>query len=184
MSITSKAMVLALGIAGIAASGSAGAAKYGFGTAVSNAAARSAIDAWPADGRDLPPGRGSFTEGRKIYEQKCVACHGNNLQGVAGAGDTLIGGRGSLTGGKPLKTIESYWPYATTIFDYVTRAMPFNAPGSLTPSEAYAVTAYILGRAHIIPENGVIDAASLPKVKMPNRNGFVSPDPRPDVANY
>ncbi|HVC11047.1 MAG TPA: cytochrome c, partial [Burkholderiales bacterium] len=96
----------------------------------------------------------------------------------------LIGGRGSLTGGKPLKTVESYWPYATTVFDYVKRAMPFNAPGSLSDSQAYAVTAYILGEARIIPQEEVIDAGTLPKVKMPNRHGFITHDPRPDVENY
>ncbi len=98
-------------------------------------------------------------------------------------GDKLLGGRGSLVGGKPVKTIESYWPYATTVFDYVRRAMPFNAPGSLTDSEVYAVTAYILGEANIVPKGEVIDAQSLAKVKMPNRDGFI-PDPRPDVKNY
>ena len=82
-----------------------------------------------------------------------------------------------------MKTIESYWPYATTVFDYVRRAMPFSAPGSLSDSEVYAVTAYILGEANIVKKGDVIDANSLPKVMMPNRDGFV-PDPRPDVKNY
>lgn len=183
MFTTSRAWALALGVAGGIACGYAVAGKYNFGTPLSNTAAQSAVDSWAPDGRDLPPGRGTYAEGKQIYGQKCVACHGAKLEGVAGAGDTLIGGRGSLTGGKPLKTIESYWPYATTVFDYVKRAMPFNAPGSLSAGETYALTAYILAEAHIIPASEVIDADSLPKVKMPNRDGFISPDPRPDVKN-
>jgi len=184
MFTTSKNLVLAIGVAALAVAANARAEKYGFGTVPTAAQLSAAIDSWPADGRDLPPGRGTFAEGKKIYGDACVACHGAKLQGVAGAGDTLIGGRGSLTGGKPLKTVESYWPYATTVFDYVKRAMPFNAPGSLSDSQAYAVTAYILGEARIIPQEEVIDAGTLPKVKMPNRHGFITHDPRPDVENY
>ena len=89
----------------------------------------------------------------------------------------MVGGRGTLATTKPLKTVESYWPYATTIFDYVKRAMPFNAPGSLADDEVYAVTAFVLASAHVVPENAALDAASLPNVQMPNRNGFY-PDPR------
>ena len=81
----------------------------------------------------------------------------------------------------PVKTVESYWPYATTLFDYVKRAMPFNAPGSLSDDETYAVVAYILGEANIIGKNEIVSASTLPQIQMPNRNGFVSPDPRPDV---
>lgn len=133
----------------------------------------------PPSGTGLPRGQGNVAFGREIYQAKCAACHGEQLQGVKQAGGSaLIGGRGTLASAKPVKTIESYWPYATTIFDYVKRAMPFNAPGSLTDAEVYAVTAFILNSAHIIPETAIIDAASLPKVQMPNRDGF-SPDPRP-----
>ena len=139
---------------------------------------------YPADGRGLPPGKGSYAEGAKVYQAKCMACHGEKLEGTK-IGDKLIGGRGSLVNGDPtkppVKTIESYWPYATTIFDYVKRSMPFNAPGSLTNDEVYAVTAYILGEANVVAKNAVMDASALPQVQMPNRNGFVSPDPRPDV---
>ena len=139
---------------------------------------------YPADGRGLPAGSGTYAQGQKIYQTKCMACHGDKLQGSP-LGDRLIGGRGTLVNNDPtkapVKTIESYWPYATTIFDYVKRAMPFNAPGSLTDDEVYAVVAYILGEANIVAKNDVINASTLPRVQMPNRNGFVSPDPRPDV---
>jgi len=139
---------------------------------------------YPADGRGLPPGKGSYADGAKVYQAKCMACHGEKLEGTK-VGDKLIGGRGTLVNSdptkSPVKTIESYWPYATTVFDYVKRAMPFNAPGSLTNDEVYAVTAYILGEANIVAKNAVMDASTLPQVQMPNRNGFVSPDPRPDV---
>lgn len=139
---------------------------------------------YPADGRGLPAGSGSYAEGEKVYSMKCVACHGQKLEGTR-IGDKLIGGRGTLVNNdpakRPIKTVESYWPYATTLFDYVKRAMPLDAPGSLTDEEVYQVVAYILAEAHIVAKNEVIDASNLPKVQMPNRNGFVSPDPRPDV---
>ena len=141
--------------------------------------------AYPADGRSLPSEGGTYEQGKIVYQQKCVACHGDKLQGVRGLGEALIGGRGSLVNNDPtkapLKTIESYWPYATTVFDYTQRAMPFNAPGSLTDNEVYAVTAYILAEANIIAKSEVMNAQSLPKVSMPNRDGFIAPDPRPDV---
>src|SRR6266581_1336384 len=99
--------------------------------------------AYPADGRGLPPGSGTYDQGKVVYQQKCMACHGDKLQGVPGLGEALIGGRGTLInnnpGKAPLKTIESYWPYATTVFDFTQRAMPFNAPGSLTDDQVYAV---------------------------------------------
>lgn len=131
-----------------------------------------------ADGRGLPPGHGSVTEGRQIYATTCAACHGDNGEGKIG--DRLVGGFGTLATAKPVKTVGSYWPYATTLFDYIRRAMPFNAPQSLTNDQVYAVSAYILYLNKIVPENAVLDAGSLPKVAMPNRNGF-TPDPRPDV---
>lgn len=167
-----------LALAGCASSRANG-GPYGFGTtpAPGDLAAFYSI---PADGRGLPAGEGTYAQGQKVYAGKCAACHGDKLQGVAGAGEALIGGRGTLASGKGMKTIESYWPYATTVFDYVKRAMPFNSPGSLTDNETYAVTAYILAEAKIIDKDTVINAASLSKVRMPNAEGFV-PDPRPDV---
>jgi cytochrome c len=139
---------------------------------------------YPADGRGLPPGSGTYAQGQKVYQAKCGACHGAKLEGTK-IGDRLIGGRGTLVNNSParspVKTVESYWPYATTLFDYVKRAMPFNAPGSLSDAEVYSVVAYILGEANIVDRNQVVDAKTLPQVQMPNRNGFVSPDPRPDA---
>jgi mono/diheme cytochrome c family protein len=122
-----------------------------------------------------------------VYEATCAACHGTDLKGVAGLPDMpsggalrLIGGRGTLASANPVVTVESYWPYATTLFDYIRRAMPFSAPGSLSNDEVYAVTAYILAEGNIIDKATVIDAETLPKVQMPNRDGFI-PDPRPEL---
>jgi cytochrome c len=132
----------------------------------------------PPSGAGLPPGRGDVARGAEVYSAKCAACHGEHLEGLKEkGGPALVGGRGTLATTKPLKTVESYWPYATTIFDYVKRAMPFNAPGSLADDEVYAVTAFVLASAHVVPEGAALDAASLPKVEMPNHNGFY-PDPR------
>ena len=127
----------------------------------------------PPDGAGLPAGSGSVAQGKQVYAEKCVMCHGDKLQGVKATGGLpLIGGRGTLTSAKPLKTTESYWPYATTMFDYIKRAMPFNAPGSLKDDEVYALVAYILAEGHVIGEDAVLDKVSLPKVAMPNRDGF------------
>jgi S-disulfanyl-L-cysteine oxidoreductase SoxD len=141
----------------------------------------------PTDGKGLPPGRGDYARGKQVYETACAACHGADLMGVAnipnmptGASLRLIGGRGTLTSPKAVATVESYWPYATTLFDYIRRAMPFTAPGSLSADEIYAVCAYILAEAKIIDKATVLDAQSLPRVEMPNRNGFI-PDPRPEL---
>jgi mono/diheme cytochrome c family protein len=141
----------------------------------------------PTDGKGLPPGRGDYARGKQVYETACAACHGADLMGVAnipnmptGASLRLIGGRGTLTSPKAVATVESYWPYATTLFDYIRRAMPFTAPGSLSADEIYAVCAYILAEAKIIDKATVLDAQTLPRVEMPNRNGFIA-DPRPEL---
>jgi S-disulfanyl-L-cysteine oxidoreductase SoxD len=129
------------------------------------------------DGAGLPSGRGTATEGAAVFAAKCQACHGE--KGAGKPNDVLVGGIGTLAPGKaPVKTVGSYWPYATTLFDYVRRAMPYNATKSLTPDELYAVSAYILNLNGLIGADDVIDAQSLPKVKMPNRDGFI-PFPRP-----
>ncbi len=128
------------------------------------------------DGAGLPPGRGTAAQGEAVYAAKCQACHGE--KGAGGPNDALVGGIGSLAPDKaPVKTVGSYWPYAPTLFDYVRRAMPFQEPKSLTADELYAVSAYILNLNGIIETNDVLDAQSLPKVKMPNRDGFI-PFPR------
>ena len=122
------------------------------------------------DGDGLPSGAGTAVTGRDLYNQNCLACHGEN--GTGGVNDVLSGGHGSLTGPSPQKTVGSYWPYATTVFDYLRRAMPFQMPGSLSNDDIYAVTAYLLFVNDIIDEDTEIDATSLPKVKMPNRDNF------------
>ena len=156
------------------------AARYGFGSTPSQTELDRFYAVMP-DGRGLPPGSGSVEQGKVVYAAQCAACHGANLQG--GTGDRLIGGRGTLVNDDPtkapIKTIESYWPYATTIFDYVKRTMPFNAPDSLSNDQVYAVTAYILSEAKIVPPDTVLDALSLAAIKMPNRDGFIR-DPRPE----
>src|SRR6476659_7163148 len=144
-------------------------AAYGFGTNASESELGRFVSPLP-DGRGLPPGSGSMLEGKSVYQQQCAACHGENLQG--GSGDRLIGGRGSLVNDDPkkapVKTVESYWPYATTLFDYIKRAMPMTAPGSLTDDQVYALTAYILSQANIVSEDAIMNADTLPKVAMPN----------------
>jgi S-disulfanyl-L-cysteine oxidoreductase SoxD len=147
--------------------------------------AQADIDAWDtdvrADGQGLPAGQGSVIQGRAVFAQACAACHGDKGQGALS--DPLVGGFGTLAEPKPVRTVGSYWPYATTLFDYVRRAMPFNAPGSLTNDQVYAVAAYILAMNGIVPDDTILDAGNLPTIAMPNRNGFISPDPRPDVSD-
>ena len=126
----------------------------------------------PPSGAGLPPGSGTARQGLQVYEQKCLACHG--ARGVGKPADPLAGGTGSLAGKTPLRTVGSYWPYATTLFDYVRRAMPITNPLSLSNDELYAVTAYVLNINGIIGEDVAMSAQSLPQVKMPNREGFVS----------
>jgi cytochrome c len=123
------------------------------------------------DGAGLPPGSGTAKQGAAVYAAKCIACHGP--EGANGINDRLVGGRGTLASATPVRTIGSYWPYATTLFDYVRRAMPYPAPHSLTDTEAYSVTAYLLNLNGVIGLDDVMDATSLPRVKMPNRDGFI-----------
>jgi cytochrome c len=124
------------------------------------------------DGAGLPPGSGTVKQGEAVFGAKCQACHGE--KGAGTPNDRLVGGQGSLPGDKPpVKTIGSYWPYATTLFDYIRRAMPFNESKSLTSDEVYGVVAYLLNLNGVIPESETMNAQSLPKVTMPNREGFV-----------
>jgi len=131
------------------------------------------------DGTGLPAGSGTVAAGRELFAAQCARCHGPNGEGDVGA--RLVGGQGTLATPRPLKTVGSFWPYSTTLWDYVNRAMPFDRPGLLEPSEVYAAVAYVLNLNGIIEAEQVMDATSLAKVKMPNRDGFVA-DPRPDIG--
>ena len=125
------------------------------------------------DGVGLPPGSGTPKQGEAVYAAKCVACHGE--KGAGKPNDQLVGGQGTLPGDKPpVKTVGSFWPYATTVFDYVRRAMPYKESKSLSNDEVYAVVAYILNLNGIIADNDTMDQQTLRKVKMPNRDGFVT----------
>jgi cytochrome c len=126
----------------------------------------------PPSGAGLPPGGGSARQGQQVYEQKCMACHG--VKGVGKPADPLAGGIGSLASKTPLRTVGSYWPYATTLFDYVRRAMPLTAPLSLSDDEVYAVSAYLLFINGIVGEDAQMNAQTLAQVKMPNRDGFIN----------
>ena len=123
------------------------------------------------DGTGLPAGSGNAREGERLYRENCQACHG--AEGRGGPNDPLAGGEGSLDSVRPIKTIGSYWPYATTVFDYVRRAMPYPSPGALTDDELYSVTAYLLHLNGLVGRDDVIDAATLPTIEMPNAGGFV-----------
>jgi cytochrome c len=153
---------------------------YGIGRAATEAE----ITGWNIDvdrnGTNLPAGNGSVSHGREVFDQQCAACHG--AKGEGGVGDRLVGGQGTIATAKPIKTVGSYWPYAPTLFDYIRRAMPQNAPQSLSNEDVYAVSAYILNLNGLLPADATLDAKSLAAIKMPNRNMFVG-DPRPDVKN-
>jgi S-disulfanyl-L-cysteine oxidoreductase SoxD len=152
-----------------------GAEPYGFGRpATPREIAGWDIDISP-DGVGLPPGHGDVGQGEAIFAAKCASCHGAHGEGKPM--DQLVGGIGTISDKKPQKTVGSFWPYATTLFDFVRRAMPLNAPQSLTPDEVYAVSAYILFLNGIVPQDATLDAGTLAGIKMPNRDGFVSAYP-------
>lgn len=137
------------------------------------AAAVAAVDiSIPPSGAGLPAGSGSVSQGAAVYATKCLACHGE--KGAGKPADALVGGIGSLArGNAAVRTVGSYWPYATTLFDYTRRAMPPTAPLSLSNDDVYAVTAYLLHLNGIVGPDAVMNAAILPGVKMPNRDGFI-----------
>ena len=176
MSTRKSTTVAAMGAIGLTigllaiASGSASAEGPNLGKPISP----SDLAAWDItilpDGSNLPPGSGKAADGAKVFAEKCALCHGEN--GKGGIAGELIGGppKASLDGGK---TIANFWPAATTLFDYVRRAMPYNAPRSLSNEEVYALTAYLLAANKLIGENDQIDAKTLPKVQMPNRDNFI-----------
>lgn len=167
-----KQLLASTVLAGLTLCGSAHAAGPGLGQEISN----DDLSAWDIsiepNGGGLPSGSGSVSAGADVYAAKCAQCHGET--GTEGPTDPIAGGIGSLTTETPAKTVGSFWPYATTLFDYTRRAMPFDAPQSLTADETYAVTAYVLHLNGILEEDAVLDAASLPAVEMPNKDGFVS----------
>jgi cytochrome c len=152
---------------------------YGFGRpATADEIAAVDIDVRP-DGAGLPPGSGTAAGGAPIFTQKCSGCHGADGEGTSAA-PRLVDATPFQTGVTP-PTIGNYWPYATTVWDYIHRAMPFDQPGSLSSDEVYALTAYLLVQNQIIGQDEAMTAESLPKVRMPNVGGFDFPDPRPDV---
>jgi S-disulfanyl-L-cysteine oxidoreductase SoxD len=152
---------------------------FGFGRApTTDELARVNIDIRP-DGQGLPPGGGIAGDGQPIYAAKCASCHGPNGEGTSAAPRLVDATPYHVGVNQP--TIGNYWPYATTVWDYIHRAMPFNAPGSLSNDEVYALTAYLLAQNQVIGANDRMDAQSLPQVKMPNQQAFTAPDPRPDV---
>jgi mono/diheme cytochrome c family protein len=154
--------------------------RYGIGrSATPHEIAGWDIDVSPS-GAGLPAGRGDVRQGEAIFAEKCAACHGAHGEGKPM--DRLVGGIGTLRDKKPDKTVGSFWPYATTLFDYVRRAMPMNAPQSLTPDEVYAVSAYVLFLNGIVPQDATLDADNLARINMPNRDGFVSGDAPPGAG--
>jgi S-disulfanyl-L-cysteine oxidoreductase SoxD len=173
--MTCTALAAAIATAGIACA----AGRFDFGRpATPQEIAGWDIDVSP-DGAGLPPGHGDVSQGEAIFGEKCASCHGAHGEGKPM--DRLVGGIGTLRDKKPEKTVGSFWPYATTLFDYVRRAMPLDAPQSLTPDEVYAVSAYVLFLNGIVPQDATLDANNLANVKMPNRDGFVSAYPPPET---
>jgi len=125
----------------------------------------------PPDGTGLPAGSGTAADGAAVYAAQCLACHGE--EGVNGPNDRLVGGHGTLASDSPVRTVGSFWPYATTVFDYIRRSMPIIQPQSLSDDEVYAVTAYLLELNGVIDEDDVMNAETLPQVEMPNADNFV-----------
>ena len=152
--------------------------QYGFGEEVDEEEIESfnIHPAIPPDGSGLPLGSGTVAEGAEVYAQKCAHCHGPT--GREGPFDILVGPDDEVMGFESSRNIGNYWPYATTVYDYIRRAMPFDNPGTLTPDEVYAVTAWLLHQNEVVPEDAVMNAETLPQVEMPARDMFV-PDPRP-----
>lgn len=159
----------------------ADAGGYGIGTPASaEEIAGWDIDIRP-DGKGLPPGSGSVEDGEMLYEEKCASCHGSFGEGV-GRYPVLAGGEGTLTDERPDRTVGSYWPYASTLWDYIHRAMPFPQPHSLTDDEVYAITAYVLNLNDLVDDDFVLTADNLASIEMPNKDGFFFDD-RPDTQN-
>lgn len=175
---TSKRIIICVAIAGLlgaCVTPMSGSQAPAHGPNLGRTASAEEIAAWdisiPPSGAGLSAGSGSVTQGAAVYAAKCESCHGE--KGAGKPADALVGGIGTLASKNPVRTVGSYWPYATTLFDFVRRAMPTTAPLSLTDDEVYAVSAYILNLNGIIAADAVMNAHTLPQVKMPNRDGFV-----------
>lgn len=134
-----------------------------------------------ADGKELPPGSGTAKDGAKVYAARCSPCHG--ATGSEGPAPRLVGGVDSLSTRTPMLTLGSFWPYATTVWDYINRSMPQGQEGSLTPDQVYAVTAFLLYKNGIVKETDILDVKTLLKVQMPNRDGFYPAKPEASVKN-
>ena len=176
--MSTRKLVAVLAIAAVFGAATAFAQSAGLGKPI----AESDIKQWDIailpDGSNLPPGSGTPAQGAKIFAEKCSACHGEAAKGgVAPYYPSLVGGQPLTNGIDTVKTIANYYAYATTIFDYTRRAMPYNMPRSLSDDEVYALTAYILSLNKLIGDNDVMDAKTLPQVKMPNRDNFIMPYP-------
>ena len=181
----SARLLLLLGAVVLGAAAIASAAWAGERFGLGRVATPEEIAAWDIDvrpdGQGLPPGRGSAADGATVYAERCALCHGEFGEAF-GRYPVLLGGEDSLSSDVPVKTIGSYWPYATTIWDYVYRAMPFGDAQSLTRDETYAITAFLLYNNGIIEDEELaLDQDNLASIEMPNRSGFMTPDPRPDV---
>jgi cytochrome c len=167
--------IAAAGILGACATQVSAPQPQPHGPQLGRGASAEEIAAWdisiPPSGAGLPPGSGTVKQGAAVYAAKCEACHGE--KGAGKPADALVGGIGTLASSNPVRTVGSYWPYATTLFDFVRRAMPTTAPLSLTDDEVYAVSAYILNLNGIIASDSVMDAHTLRQVRMPNRDGFI-----------
>src|SRR6266699_2223829 len=166
--------------AALAASANVASAQAQSPYGIGRVAAPAEIAGWNIDiGRDgsgLPPGSGSVSHGREVFAQQCAACHGE--KGEGGVGDKLVGGQGTIATAKPVRTVGSYWPYSPTLFDYIRRAMPQNAPQSLSNDEAYAVSAYILYLYGLLPADATLDPTRLTSLSAPNGTMFAGDPPR------
>jgi len=175
--LVSSAAVIAVMLVTVSAYAQTG--QYGVGRRPTPEELTAADTAIGPAGIELPAGSSSASQGRSVFTARCASCHGTT--GKEGPNDVLAGGQGTLGTPKPVRTVGSYWPYATTLFDYIRRAMPYLTPGVLTDEEVYGATAYVLFLNGLIGEQDVVDAKTLPALRMPNRDGFVV-DPRPDVG--
>jgi len=173
--LLAAALLLVAGVTGVAAG-----ERYGFGQpATQEQIAGWDIDVRP-DGQGLPEGHGTAEQGEVVFLERCAVCHGEFGEAF-GRFPPLLGGFGTLGSNDPVKTVGSYWPYASTLWDYIYRAMPFGDAQSLSADEVYALTAFLLYINDVVAQDFVLDRETLPAVEMPNRDGFFDPDPRPDV---